>query len=47
VLSDFFSDEVPAVEKIVAAIAEAATYLVTNDDSGFATRVALLTKEQA
>jgi PTH1 family peptidyl-tRNA hydrolase len=47
VLNDFASEERPLVEKIVEAIAEAATYLMANDESGFATKVALLTKEQA
>jgi PTH1 family peptidyl-tRNA hydrolase len=47
VLSDFSSEEGAAVERIVEAIAEAATYLMINDEAGFATKVALLTKEKA
>jgi PTH1 family peptidyl-tRNA hydrolase len=46
VLSDFSSEESSAVERIVAAIAEAVPYLMTNDEAGFATKVALLTKEK-
>jgi PTH1 family peptidyl-tRNA hydrolase len=46
VLSDFSSDESSAVERIVDAIAEAMPYLMTNDEAGFATKVALLTKEK-
>ena len=47
VLSDFSSEESSAVDRIVDAIAEAVTYLITNDEAGFATKVALLTKEKA
>lgn len=47
VLSDFSTDESSAVERIVTAIAEAIPYLITNDEAGFATKVALLTKEKA
>jgi len=47
VLSDFSSDESSAVDRIVEAIAEAVPYLITNDEAGFATKVALLTKEKA
>jgi len=47
VLSDFSKEEAAEVQKIVEAIAEAAPYLMTNDESGFATKVALLTKEKA
>ncbi len=47
VLSDFAADESSAVERIVEAIAEAVPYLIANDEAGFATKVALLTKEKA
>jgi PTH1 family peptidyl-tRNA hydrolase len=47
VLSDFSSEESSAADRIVEAIAEAMTYLMTNDEAGFATKVALLTKEKA
>jgi PTH1 family peptidyl-tRNA hydrolase len=47
VLSDFSSDESAAAVRIAEAIAEAVPYLITNDEAGFATKVALLTKEKA
>lgn len=46
VLGDFSAEERAAAERIVEAIAEAAPYLMTNDEAGFATKVALLTKEK-
>jgi PTH1 family peptidyl-tRNA hydrolase len=46
VLSDFSSEERSAALRIAEAIAEAVPYLITNDEAGFATKVALLTKEE-
>jgi peptidyl-tRNA hydrolase, PTH1 family len=44
VLQNFPAEETDWVEKLLAAIGEAAPLLVADDAAGFATKVALLTR---